>query len=94
MQILGFKIGIFYKDPEWLESKHEEIIKSISAIMIHHYTKTKIFLQDGTSIEFVPAVSRCGNAFDRVFYQEGIDDDVIHQMITPTLKLFGPMIMY
>ena len=94
MNILRFKIGIFYKDPEWLESKHKEIIKSIPAIMIHHYTKTNIFLQDGTSIEFVPTVSRCGNAFDRVFYQNGIDDDVIHQMITPTLKHFRPMIMY
>ena len=89
----SLRIGIFYRDKRWAEVKFEEIYKDIadnsgSGIRRRIY-EMKIELDNGTYIRFVPAYENCcGQKFNRIYYQEGIDEEVLKCRVYPTL--FNP----
>ena len=89
----GLRIGIFYRDKRWAEVKLEEICKSIvdnleSGVCRRHHDM-RIEIGNGSYIKFVPAYENCcGQKFNRIYYQEGIDEEVLECRVYPTL--FNP----
>ena len=95
MNILGFKIGIFCKHKKWRDTVFENICHSIPAELIKYSMKSanniQIILKDGTVIKFLRCDMRCGEVFDRIYYQEGINQDIIDKIIYPQWRPIRPV---
>lgn len=92
----SLRIGIYYKDKEWAEQKCKEICNEIennsySGTCIVDRWDLIIYLGNGSYIKFLPASEHCrGNKFNRIYYQKGIEEDVLFQIIYPTLMNRSP----
>lgn len=92
----SIRIGIFYNSKEWAEQKLKEIYKDISnsngsgaCRRLRCAGIEMIDLGNGSYIKFVPAYENCcGQRFNRIYYQEGIDEEVLKCRVYPTL--FNP----
>ena len=89
----GIRIGIFYADKKWAEQKFKEICKYIteSGTCKKYYNMT-IEFGNGSYIKFVPAYKKCcGQRFNRIYYQEGIDREILMRIVYPTLLNPNPL---
>lgn len=87
-------IGIFYKDKKWRDDLFEELVREAHECKtVYSVTKNKICFRDShinINITFVGANERSrGHRFDRIYYQNGIDQNTFSMMIRP---LFIPKI--
>lgn len=89
---LGFYIGIFYQDEKWAKQLYDEIIEHLKANNLFDSGLSKfskdykyITINPYYHIKFVPADNRArGYRFNRVYYQKGIDKEVIDTRIYPS----------
>lgn len=89
-----FRIGVFYKNEEWAEKKFHEIYKEIvnnSGSGTCQIISTKdgkvICLGNNSYIKFVSAyVHSRGQKFDRIYYQDGIESDILYSIIYPLIS--------
>ena len=88
---LGFYIGIFYQDENWAKQLYDEIIEDLKAHNLFDSRLSRfgydkyITVNPYYHIKFVPANTRArGNRFNRVYYQKGIDKEVINTRIYPS----------
>ena len=87
-------IGIFYKDQEWKDNLFEELVREAHECRtLYSVTKNKIQFYDShinINIIFVEANERPrGHRFDRIYYQNDIDQNTFSMVIRP---LFIPKI--
>lgn len=90
----SIRIGIFYKTKEWADRKCEEIYGELvdysDSGTCRRYTTNDnnmiIDLGNGSYIKFVPADDRSrGHKFNRIYYQEGVNEEMIYCRIYPAL---------
>ena len=88
---LGFYIGIFYQDERWAKQLYNEIIEHLKANNLFDSRLSRfgydkyITINPYYHIKFVPADTRArGNRFNRVYYQKGIDKEIIDTRIYPS----------
>ena len=87
-------IGIFYKDKKWKDDLFEELVREAHECKtLYNVTENKIQFCDSyinINIIFVEANEHSrGHRFDRIYYQNDIDDNTFSMMIRP---LFIPKI--
>lgn len=92
--ITSTNIGIFYKDRKWKDDLFEELIREAHECRtLYSVTENKIRFCDShinINIIFVEANERSrGYKFDRIYYQNDIDQNTFSMMIRP---LFIPKI--
>jgi len=92
------RIGVFYSTYIWAEDIFYKIWKSIppDAIQLVRNGRydMKILLKDGSSITFLPANENIkGRVFDRVYYQDGISDEVVNVKIRPMWRPIKPTLL-
>ena len=80
------KIGIYYKNEWWKSEVRDSLVCTLNKEDIAKITKDIIFLKNGDYIKFIYAnsQSRCCK-FDKIYYQEGISDEIIRCIIAPCL---------
>lgn len=88
--ISHFNIGIFYKDLQWRDYIFERIKnEALECETLKYYGKNKICFSDhyiNIYIHFCTTDERArGRRFDRIYYQEGIDEDIVLRVIRPLL---------
>jgi len=88
-------IGIFYKDQKWKDDLFEELVREAHECKtLCNVTKNKIQFLDShinINIIFVNANEHSrGHRFDRIYYQNDIDQDTFSMIIRP---LFIPKIL-
>lgn len=88
-------IGIFYKDKKWKDDLFEELIREAHECKtLYSVTKNEIRFRDShinINIIFVKANEHSrGHRFDRIYYQNDIDQNTFSVMIRP---LFIPKIL-
>ncbi len=86
--ITSIKIGIFYKDIEWKKNIYAKLKKqAMDCLSLYSLGENMICYRDHyltIEIHFVYAnESNRGHRFDKVYYQEGISDDIKAQVIFP-----------
>lgn len=93
--LLDINIGIFYKDLQWRDYIFEQIKnEALECKTLRYYGENKIYFCDhyiNIYIHFCPIDERGrGYRFDRIYYQEGIDEDIVFRVIRPLLisKMF------
>lgn len=70
----------------------KEVPQECIKIAIHSKNTMHIDFLDGTYIQFIPANDKSkGYRFDRIFYQEGIDNVIINNLIRPMWTPVRPM---
>lgn len=86
--IASIEIGIYYKDIEWKKNIYAKLLRegrmcfSLHSLSEHYIRFNDHYLTMG--IYFLPANnSSRGYRFDKVYYQEGISDDIKTQVIFP-----------
>lgn len=92
----SLRIGIFYRDKRWAEVKFEEIYKDIAnnngsgtCRRLRCAGIDMIDLGNGSYIKFVPADDHSrGHRFNRIYYQEGVDEESLIHRVYPAL--FNP----
>lgn len=87
---LKFKIGVFYKDYDWMETVFARIIKDLGidradisdiGISLKQYPY-HINIGDLVTIYFVKPDDTCiGYRFDRIYYQRGLNEEETAVMI-------------
>ena len=92
------RIGVFYSTYIWAEGIFYKIWKNIpqDAIQLVRNGRydMKILLKDGSSITFLPASENIkGKVFDRVYYQDGISDEVVNVKIRPMWRPINPTLL-
>ena len=92
------RIGIFYSTHTWAKYVFHKICKNIpgDAIQLVRNSRynMKILLKDGSSITFLPANENIkGRVFDRVYYQDGISDEVVNVKIRPMWRPINPTLL-
>ena len=88
---LKFRIGVFYKDCDWMEIAFARIIKDLGinradisdiGISLKQYPY-HINIGDLVTIYFVKPDDTCiGYRFDRIYYQRGLNEDENAIMLT------------
>lgn len=92
------RIGIFYSTHMWAEDVFRKICINIPRDAIQSVRNSrydmKILLKDGSSITFLPANENIkGRVFDRVYYQDGISDEVVNVKIRPMWRPINPTLL-
>lgn len=92
------KIGIFYSTRTWAENVFRKICKDIPRDAIQLVRNSghdiKILLKDGSYITFLPVNENIkGRVFDRVYYQDGISDEVVNVKIRPMWRPINPTLL-
>lgn len=92
------RIGIFYSTHTWAEDVFRKICRNIPRDAIQSVRNSrydmKILLKDGSSITFLPANENIkGRVFDRVYYQDGISDEVVNVKIRPMWRPIKPTLL-
>lgn len=92
--ITSTNIGIFYKDQKWKDDLFEELVREAHECKtLYSVAENKIRFCDSyinINIIFVPANGHSrGYRFDRIFYQNDIDQNTFSMVIDP---LFMPKI--
>ena len=79
--------GVFYKDEDWGKQIMEEFAFSAPNECIQGRTRDSILFRDGSSIRMVKAdsLSVRGYKFDKIFVQQGIDEEFINTYLRPLL---------
>ena len=82
------RIGIFYIDYEWAEDIFYKLMSDIPRDAVELYQNGRnsmvIKLKDGSYIKFIPANDNSkGHKLNRIYYQDGVSDDVISKIIRP-----------
>ena len=85
------RIGVFYLDYSWAEDLFYKTWKNIprEAIQLVRNGRSdmSIQLKDGSFIKFVSANSNsCGRVYNKIYYQDGISDEIINVIIRPMLR--------
>ena len=88
---LKFKIGVFYKDYDWMEIAFARVLKDLGinrgdisdvGISLKQYPY-HIDIDDLITIYFVKPDDTCiGYRFDRIYYQRELNEDEIAIMLT------------
>lgn len=93
MYYIGFKVGVFYKNEEWVQKWFEKLIEYLDdnncqyTLRKSRYQPFVVTLSDGTCIFSCRAAeSSRGQALDRAYLQPGIDKDIVDNVIKPTVK--------
>ena len=97
MDILTFmlrqSIGIYYKDFDWASRLFNRIIEYypkeylVERGIKKNKNNLRIEFKDGSVIKFVYAnESSRGYSFSKIIMQPGIDEEIIRDIICPTLK--------
>lgn len=93
---LTFRIGVFYKDEDWMEKIFAKVIRYIGINQIpnidfslkQHPCYIKILgtsRNDLITIYFIkPEIAR-GYKFDRIYYQADLDDEAFNRMLTTAI---------
>ncbi len=87
----SLKVGVFYKDEEWMQEKADGVINDLTDSEIKYHKRAehgiiKIWINDYCLIEFVPVnIFRRGNRYSRIFYQMGINKEIVNSLIRPHL---------
>lgn len=92
------RICIFYLEYKWAEDVFRRISDKIPQDAIQLVRKSKyemkIVLKDGSFITFLPANENIkGRVFDRVYYQDGVSDEVINVKIRPMWRPINPTLL-
>jgi len=95
----SIRIGIFYNNKEWAEQKLEEIYKDIAnsngsgtCRRLRCEGIGMIDLGNGSYIKFVPADDHSrGHRFNRIYYQEGVDEEFLIHRVYPALLNHSPL---
>ena len=84
---IAVKIGVFYTDENWGRQTMEDFAFLVPNECIQGRTRDSILFRDGSSIRMVKATefSVRGHKFDKVFIQQGIDEDFVNTYIRPLL---------
>lgn len=82
------RIGICYKDEAWAKEVLDQIYSQTPKNMIHYRLKNIIEFIDGSYVAAFSANdwNTRGRAFDRIFVQEGIEEEFINEYLRPCVK--------
>lgn len=81
------KIGIFYRNAEWGKQCFNYIISQISQELIYKKTKDSCYLKNDDEIRLIYAGdSARGHKLTAAVVQDGIDWNVLHNIIYPCVK--------
>ena len=82
------RIGICYKNEEWAKEVLDQILRQTPENMIAKRMKNGIDFIDGSYIRTFPANdSCCGRKLNRLYVQEGVDEEYINTYLRPCLCL-------
>lgn len=89
------RICVFYLEYKWAEDVFRRISEKIPQDAIQLVRKSKyemkILLKDGSFITFLPASENIrGRVFNRIYYQDGISNEIINERIRPMWRSDGP----
>lgn len=84
------RIGIYCKDADWMEMAFQTVLKCYDECLIQEVRNSQynkiIEFKNGDMIKFVLAVEgACGNRFNKIFLQPGIDREIYKTVIKPCL---------
>lgn len=87
MSVISVNIGIFYKDKEWGEQTMKDFACLVPNECIQGRMKDRIVFRDGSCIRIIKAESLSvrGYKFDKVFVQQGIDEEFVNAYLRPLL---------
>lgn len=87
MSVIAIKIGVLYKDEDWGKQTMEDFAFLVPDECIQGRTRDSIFFRDGSSIRMVKATefSVRGHKFDKIFIQQGVDEECIDTYVRPLL---------
>lgn len=85
-----YSIGIFYKDLSWAKSIYKILYRKLNASIYtsrNNMRDMDIVLYGGIRYKFVNATAddALGYRFNRVYIQDGISQDIIDNIIMPSL---------
>lgn len=82
------RIGICYKNEEWAKEVLDQILRQTPENMIAKRMKNGIDFIDGSYIRAFPANDSCrGRKLNRLYVQEGVDEEYINTCLRPCLCL-------
>ena len=82
------RIGICYKDENWAKEVLDQIYLQTPKNMIAKRMKNGMDFIDGSYIRAFPATDSCrGRKLNRLYIQEGIDEEYINTVLRPCLCL-------
>ena len=92
------RIGIFFESPKWAYEKATEIVSNIKEegkISVHVHLNINGCCEITNNylyIKFVSANENCCNQrFNRIYYQEEIDEEVLKRRVYPTFYNPNPL---
>ena len=82
------RIGVCYKDENWAKEVLEQIYSQTPKNMIHSRKKYRIEFIDGSYVVAFSAkdLNTRGRALDRIFVQEGVDEEFVNEHLRPCIK--------
>lgn len=85
-----YSIGIFYKDLSWAKSIYKILYRKLNASIYtsrNHMNDMDIVLYGGIRYKFVNATTddALGRRFNRIYVQYGISQDIIKNVIMPSI---------
>ena len=79
-------IGVCYRDERWAEELLDEILNQAPENIIEKRMKNGINFIDGSYIRTFPCTDTCrGRKFNKLYVQEGIDEEYIDTYLRPCL---------
>ena len=84
---IAVKVGVLYKDEDWGEQTMKDFAYLVPDECIQGRTRDSILFRDGSSIRMVKATefSVRGHKFDKIFIQQGIDEEYVNAYVRPLL---------
>ena len=91
MNIFARRIGFFYRTQEWADKVYNTIVREDMDYGCIDFARSQrgfkeIAYKDGTMVKVIPAVNGArGNRFDVIYFEPGVDIEIYHCIIAPTL---------
>ena len=91
MNIFARRIGFFYRTQEWADKVYNTIVREDMGLGCIETARPQkgfkdIVYKDGTMVKVIPAVNGArGNRFDVIYFEPGIDIEIYHCIVAPTL---------
>ena len=82
------RIGVCYRDESWARAVFDQILRQIPPQMVYQHNDRRIELIDGSYIIRFPANESCrGRKLNKIYVQEGVDEEFINTVLKPCLWL-------